>query len=201
MADNSWRNLELWERVKWARSRRHESATAAAAALGMKEGTYRCYERGPGSAKFIPLDYNHAKTFAREFKVRWEWLLDGLGEPWLTRPADETQESAEPTSGPGANLQRWREYRNLTRSELAKRAGTSAQTIADLESGAAELSQKWLYTLAPALGTEAGFLLSLDPNKVDPAFIDTAGEIPPDKRAQALAILKTFKPYQRLRPT
>jgi hypothetical protein len=30
MADNSWRNLELWERVKWARSRRFDSATAAA---------------------------------------------------------------------------------------------------------------------------------------------------------------------------
>ena len=56
MADNSWKDLELWERVKWARSRRFANAVAAARALGMEPGTYRCYERGPGSAKFIPLD-------------------------------------------------------------------------------------------------------------------------------------------------
>lgn len=197
MADNSWRNLELWERVKWARSRRYPSATAAAAALGMEAGTYRCYERGPDSAKSIPLEYKHAKAFAREFKVRWEWLLDGLGDPWLTRPT-EGDDDGELKPGPGANLKAWREFRNLTRADLAKRAGTTAQIIADLETGAAELSQKWLFTLAPPLGTEAGFLLSLDPNKINPAFIDTAGDIPKDKQAQALAILKTFKPYRRL---
>ncbi|HEX3408214.1 MAG TPA: helix-turn-helix transcriptional regulator [Caulobacteraceae bacterium] len=201
MADNSWRNLELWERVKWARSRRFESATAAASALGMKEGTYRCYERGPDTAKSIPLEYKHAKLFAREFKVRWEWLLDGIGEPWLTRPSDEEESRDELASGPGANLKNWREFRHMTRADLAKRAGTSTQVIADLESGAAELSDKWRNTLAPALGTKPGFLLSLDTNDVDPSFIDTFSAIPKEHRAQALAILKTFKPYRRLRDT
>ncbi len=196
MADNNWRNLELWERVKWARSRRFESAAAAAEALGMKEGTYRCYERGPDSAKFIPLEYNHAKVFAREFKVRWEWLLDGIGEPWLTKPSDEEE---APPEGPGANLRRWREYRGLSVAELAKKAGTGAQVISDLESGAVELSQKWLFTLAPPLGTVAGFLLSLDPSKVDPSLLDAVGAVPKEHRSQALAILKTFRPYQRLR--
>lgn len=201
MADNSWRNLELPERVKWARARRFESAAAAAAALGMKEGTYRCYERGPESAKFIPLDYKYAKVFAREFKVRWEWLLDGLGDPWLTKPADEETDADEPAPGPGANLKTWREFRNLTRAELAKRVGTSAQVIADLESGAAELSDKWRNTLAPALDTKPGFLLDLDPNDIDPSVLDTFSAIPKGQRAQALAILKTFKPYRRLRQT
>jgi transcriptional regulator with XRE-family HTH domain len=196
MADNNWRNLELWERVKWARSRRFESAAAAAEALGMKEGTYRCYERGPDSAKFIPLEYKHAKVFAREFKVRWEWLLDSNGEPWLTKPSDEEELAPE---GPGANLRRWREYRGLSVAELAKKGGTSAQVISDLESGAAELSQKWLFALAPPLGTEAGFLLSLDPSKVDPSLLDAVGAVPKEHRGQALAILKTFRPYQRLR--
>ena len=196
MANDSWRNLELWERVKWARSRRFESATAAAAALGMKEGTYRCYERGPESAKFITLEYNHAKLFAREFKVRWEWLLDGAGEPWLTKPSAEDEVAP---SGPGANLRAWREHRNLTVGELAKRAGTSAQVIADLESGAAELSDKWRRKLAPALGTRPGFLQDLDPNEVDPSIFDTFAAIPKEQRAQALEILKTFKSYRRLR--
>jgi transcriptional regulator with XRE-family HTH domain len=196
MADNTWRNLELWERVKWARSRRFESAAAAAEALGMKEGTYRCYERGPDSAKFIPLEYNHAKVFAREFKVRWEWLLDGIGEPWLTKPSNEEEVASD---GPGANLRKWREYRVLSVAELAKKAGTTAQVISDLESGAAELSDKWRTKLAPALGTRPGFLIDLDPNDVDPSVLDTFAAIPKEHRAQALAILKTFRPYQRLR--
>jgi transcriptional regulator with XRE-family HTH domain len=199
MADTSWRNLELWERVKWARSRRFESATAAAAALGMKEGTYRCYERGPESAKFIPLEYKHAKLFAREFKVRWEWLLDGVGEPWLTKPVAEEDEIAP--SGPGANLRTWREFRGLSVAELAKKAGSSAQVVADLESGSAELSDKWFDRLAPALDTKPGFLRDLDPNDVDPSILDAFRAIPKEQRAQALEILKTFRPYRRLRPS
>jgi transcriptional regulator with XRE-family HTH domain len=195
MADNSWRNLDLWERVKWARGRRFESAAAAADALGMKEGTYRCYERGPDSAKFIPLDYKHARPFAREFKVRWEWLLDGVGEPWLTKAA----EAEEPEAKPVNNLRAWREYRGYTVAELAKRSALGAQTITELESGSAELSAKLLNALAPALSTTPGFLLDLDPNETDPAFFEAVRSIPKERRGQALEILKTFRPYSRMR--
>jgi len=194
MTDDSWRHLELWDRVKWARLRRYESASAASEALGMKEGTYRCYERGPDSAKFIRLEYKHAKLFAREFKVRWEWLLDGLGEPWLTKDG-----SREEPMAPVNNLRAWREYRELTAAELAKKAGTSAQVITELETGAAELSDKWLATLAPALSTKPGRLKTLDPNETDPEILDTFSAIPKERRRQALEILKTFKPYNRLR--
>jgi len=193
MADNSWRNLELWDRVKWSRQRGYESAAAAAEALAMKEGTYRCYERGPDSAKFIRLDYAHARKFAQAFKVRWEWLLDGTGEPWLT-----PNQEAEPTRPPN-NLRAWREHRGLNPGELAKKVGTTAQVIADLESGAAELSTKWLSTLAPALGTGPGFLLEFDPDEMNPELLDTVRAIPKERRGQALQILKTFKPYNRLR--
>jgi transcriptional regulator with XRE-family HTH domain len=195
MADHSWRNLELWERVKWSRARRFESAAAAAEALGMKEGTYRCYERGPDSAKFIPLEYKHARQFAREFKVRWEWLLDGVGEPWLTKG----EEPDEPETKPDNNLRAWREYRGYTVAELAKRSGLGVQTVADLESGAAELSAKLLGQLAPALSTTKGFLLDIDPNDTDPTIFDAVRSIPKDRRGQALEILKTFRPYSRLR--
>ena len=194
MADNSWRNLEPWERVKWARKRRFESAAAAAVAVGMQEGTYRCYERGPDSAKFIRLDYTHARRFARDFKVRWEWLLDGAGEPWLT-PNQETEETKSPN-----NLRSWREYRTMTAAELAKKVGTNAQTITDLETGGAELSTKWLAKLAPALGITPGYLLDHDPNDMDPTpFVDLFRAIPKERRDQALQILKTFKPYARMR--
>jgi transcriptional regulator with XRE-family HTH domain len=194
MADTTWKNLELWERVKWARARRYESATAAAAALGMKEGTYRCYERGPESAKFIRLEYHHARKFAREFKVRWEWLLDGVGEPWLTKTADEPPPGQLPNQ-----LRAWREYRGLTAADLAKKVGTNAQTVTELETGVTELSPKWLGMLAPALSTRAGFLLDLDPGENDPAIFDVFAAIPKERRGQALEILKTFRSYSRMR--
>jgi transcriptional regulator with XRE-family HTH domain len=195
MADDSWQGLELWERVKWARGRRFPSATAAALALGMEPGTYRCYERGPRSAKFIPLEYNHAKLFARAFNVRWEWLLDGLGVPWLSKDGEEDK----PETKPGNNLRAWREYRGLSVAELAKTSGLGLQTITELESGASDISDKLLRALAPALSTTAGRLLDFDPEEVDPTIFDAVIAIPKERRSQALAILKTFRPYQRLR--
>jgi transcriptional regulator with XRE-family HTH domain len=199
MADNSWKNLELWDRVKWARSRRFASAIAAAKALGMEPGTYRCYERGPDSAKFIPLDYRHAQAFAREFKVRWEWLLDGLGRPWLTEGDAEPDTEDQSEGKPPNNLQAWRVYRGFTVAELAKKSGLGGQTVNALESGAMELSQKLLNKLADALSTTAGRLLDNNPEDTDPTIFDAVTAIPKERRAQALEILKTFRPYQRLR--
>lgn len=192
MADSSWKNLELWDRVKWARSRRYGSAGAAAEALGMLAGTYRCYERGPGSAKYIRLDYDHAKLFAREFKVRWEWLLDGLGEPWLTKAGESEAEAPN-------HLRAWREYRGFTVPDLARKSGLGAQTITELEAGSMELSVKLLSTLAGALSTRPGYLLDFDPNDADPSIFESIRAIPKERRGQALEILKTFRPYSRIR--
>jgi transcriptional regulator with XRE-family HTH domain len=197
MVDRSWRNLESWERVKWARTQRFESASAAAAALGMKEGTYRCYERGPDSAKFMRLEYHHARRFAGEFKVRWEWLLEGAGEPWLTPPEEDDGEFEE--EKPPNNLRAWREKRGLTVAELARKSGLGAQTIADLETGASDLSGKLIRTLASALDTTQGHLLDHDPDDVEPKYLDAMRAVPKDKRDQAIEILKTFRPYSKLR--
>jgi transcriptional regulator with XRE-family HTH domain len=201
MADNSWKNLELWERVKWARARRFPSAVAAAKALGMQDGTYRCYERGPGSAKFIPLEYKHAREFARAFTVRWEWLLDGLGVPWLTESdADEETRDEEFAEERAPNhLRAWREHRGFQVAELAKRSGVSAQTIREAESGGMDLSVKLLHKLADALSTTAGHIVDYTPADVDPTIFDTLSSIPKERRGQALEILKTFRPYNRLR--
>jgi transcriptional regulator with XRE-family HTH domain len=196
MADNSWHDLELWDRVKWARSRRFRSATEAAAALGMKDGTYRCYERGPGSAKFITLDYKHAQVFARLFKVRWEWLLDGVGRPLLT---EEEEPASEDDSKPANYIRAWREYRGLTVADLAKKAELGVQTINALESGEMDTSGKLLGKIGDALGTTAGRLLDADPDRVDPEALETFEAIPMERRGQALEILKTFRRYNRLR--
>jgi transcriptional regulator with XRE-family HTH domain len=202
MADVSWKNLELWDRVKWARSRHFNSAGAFAASIGMQAGTYRCYERGPDSAKYIPLEYNHARKFAREFRVRWEWLLDGIGEPWLTKADAEKGKAAEDDldeeRAPN-NVRAWREYRGFTVAELAKKSGLGAQTISGLEAGDMDLSIKVLEPLAKALSTTAGFIVDFDPKEADPEIFDAVRQVPKERRSQALEILKTFRPYQRLR--
>lgn len=188
MTDQSWRGLESWDRIKWARSQRFESAAQAAAAVGMKEGTYRAYERGPESAKHIRLDYDHAVLFARKFGVRWEWLLNNEDEPWLTPRDEEALAEAAPN-----HLKAWREFRGMTRAALAARAGTTAQTIAQLESGEIDLSAKRLRVLADALKTTAGFLVDYDPNDIDPAFIEEAMSVPKERRDQVIQILRTFR--------
>ena len=83
MRPDGWQNCEgTWDRLKWARSLRFLTAKDAACAFGVNEGTYRTYERGPGSSKHTPLDPQHAAHFARRLGVRWEWLLMGEGAPW-----------------------------------------------------------------------------------------------------------------------
>jgi transcriptional regulator with XRE-family HTH domain len=191
MADNSWKGLELWERVKWARSRRFDSATAAAIALGMEPGTYRCYERGPDTAKFISLDYKHAIPFARAFKVRWEWLLDGLGVPWLTPPDDDEPERSE--DQPPNHLRAWREYRNLTVEALARKSNLGVETIKAVESGQAKFSEKLMDAVAKPLDASRGWLRDYDPNDFDPTFLETWRSVPKERRTQALEILKTFR--------
>lgn len=190
--DNSWRDLEEpWERTKWARSQRFESAAAAAAAMDMQDGTYRGYERGPEASKYIKLDYRKAVQFGRTFKVRWEWLLDGAGEPWLTRPADRApEEAAERVPN---TIRAWREFRGLTVAQLARKSGLSAQSIADLESGARETSDKLLHQLADVLAVGPGLLLNTTPADRTAEFLDTIAHIPEERRSQALAILNTFR--------
>jgi len=81
------RSMEPWDRLEWARLRwqaLHEmppTKRRAADALGMQENTYSAYERAPGTSKHTPLSYEAARQFADLFGVRWEWLLDGSGEP------------------------------------------------------------------------------------------------------------------------
>lgn len=83
-----WQECEgTWDRLRWARMRWQESngispnAEAAAESLGVKAGTYRAYERRPGSSKHIPLDHQTAPPLAKKFGVSWLWLLTGDGTP------------------------------------------------------------------------------------------------------------------------
>lgn len=94
MTEPPWDHLtEAWERLAWARERKFASRAEAARALGMKEGTYRAYERPSDASKATALDYEAAQKFARRFGVSWPWLLNGVGKPFdslrLVEPEDE----------------------------------------------------------------------------------------------------------------
>lgn len=86
MEDRSWRELEAWQRLRWARSRRFETAQAAAESMGMRPNTYTGYERRPDSSKSTRLNDQAAIRFGRKFGVRWEWLLTGEGAPLPDEP-------------------------------------------------------------------------------------------------------------------
>ena len=74
----------MWARMYWQVRASAISGTAkdAADSLGMKEGTYRAYEREAGTSKHIPLDHQAAIRFGRKFGVSWQWLLLGEGTPF-----------------------------------------------------------------------------------------------------------------------
>lgn len=86
--DDRWKSaVEPHERLRWARVQWQEAkgikpdAGAAADSLGIKQHTYRAYERRPDSSKHTRLDDQRAIQFARKFGVNWQWLLTGEGSP------------------------------------------------------------------------------------------------------------------------
>lgn len=69
----------LAERLKWAREHhgRYKTATDAARAFGWIVSSYLGHENGdrPGGR------LDTIKRYAKAYGVRWEWLLDGSGQP------------------------------------------------------------------------------------------------------------------------
>lgn len=78
-----WRELrEPWERLRWARAKAgFERAKDAADSMGIKDVTYRSYERRPDQAGARNMDHQLAARFAKKYKVSWRWLLAGEGSP------------------------------------------------------------------------------------------------------------------------
>jgi transcriptional regulator with XRE-family HTH domain len=95
---------------------------------------------------------------------------------------------------PSANhLRAWREYRRLTQAQLAELVDTTDNVISMLESGGRQLSPKWLSKLAPALNTRPGFLLEFAPEDADLSILEAIVDMAPDRKGEALQILKVFK--------
>lgn len=91
------------------------------------------------------------------------------------------------------HLRAWREFRGLTQAQLAELVDTTDNVISMLESGERQLSSKWLMRLAPVLKTRAGFLLEFAPEDADLSILEAIVDVPENRKAEALQILKVFK--------
>lgn len=91
------------------------------------------------------------------------------------------------------HLRAWRIHRRLTQAQLGEMVSTTANVISQLESGVRGLSDKWLFKLAPALGTTPGFLLDHDPKDLDTEWASTIESVDPSDRPQVIAVLKALR--------
>lgn len=92
-SDLRWQHCEEpWQRLLWARETAgYRSAAAFARAVGEKEHTYKAYERERDSgSKATTLTFPKARAWAPKLDVRWEWLLNGEGLPWVDDAGDPT---------------------------------------------------------------------------------------------------------------
>lgn len=91
------------------------------------------------------------------------------------------------------HVRAWRLFRHMTQEELADAVGSSTATIGHIETGERRLSDKWAHPIAKVLNTSPGYLLDHDPNNLPTAILDVWAAIPDENRAQALAVLETFR--------
>jgi transcriptional regulator with XRE-family HTH domain len=93
----------------------------------------------------------------------------------------------------GNLLRAWREHRRMTQEALGAKIGTTGAVISLLEAGERKLSPKWLYKIAPVLGTTAGHLLDTHPEDVPEEIFEIWGAIPEVRRTLARDVLITFR--------
>ncbi len=89
-------------------------------------------------------------------------------------------------------LREWRKFRKMKQGELAEAINTSISVISDLEREVLQLSPKWLRKLAPALETQPGHILDVNPLEMETDIIDLWGRIEQKDRQQAIKTLESF---------
>ena len=90
------------------------------------------------------------------------------------------------------HLKAWREFRGLTQADLGEAVGTNANMIHYLETGERGLSAKWLRKLSKPLKISPGWLLDVDPMKVDGDILEIFGQSDPQTRAEIANIAKAL---------
>lgn len=112
--------------------------------------------------------------------------------------ASHTANMQQDKNGGENYLQAWREFRRLSREDLAAAIDppTTGAVIWHLEEGERGLSAKWLRRLAPALRTTPGHLLDHDPRNLERDILDLWGNASDAQRAQITQLAETVVQYQ-----
>ena len=90
------------------------------------------------------------------------------------------------------HVRAWRKLRGLTQEQLAEAIEMSAASISQLERSKQGVTGSTLVAIAEALRCEPGDLLSVDPKGTDYLIWQRIRSLPPDKRTQALRLLRLF---------
>ena len=85
----------------------------------------------------------------------------------------------------------WRKYRGFKQEDLAELVGVTAPSISQLETGKQGFTDTTLKALADALACQPGDLLMRNPLDTE-AVWSIWDNIPPERREQAVKVLKTF---------
>lgn len=94
----------------------------------------------------------------------------------------------------------WRKHRGKTQEELAEIMGVSTSSISQLETGKQGFTDTTLIALAEALNCEPGDLLMRNPLDTEAPW-SIWDKIKPERRPQALDVLKTFQEQYALTGT
>lgn len=90
------------------------------------------------------------------------------------------------------NLRAWREFRGLSRAQLAELVDTNTNMILYLETGQRGLSEKWVRKLGPVLDITPGWLFDHSPENLGADIIDIWGPATARQRRQIVEVAKAI---------
>jgi transcriptional regulator with XRE-family HTH domain len=94
-------------------------------------------------------------------------------------------------------VREWREFRKLKQEKLAEKAGYSAATISQLETGKQGYEEKTLVRLAAALDCEPSDLIA-GPPELAP-LVNQVRNLPPDRREDVIdALMRLLVDLKRI---
>lgn len=105
--------------------------------------------------------------------------------------AKETVQTRFKLPRPKFYFREWRNHRGLNQEELADLVGLTGPSISQLENGKQGFTDTTLIALADALNCRPGDLLMRNPLDTE-AVWSIWDNIPPERRDQAVKVLKTF---------
>lgn len=106
----------------------------------------------------------------------------------LDLPVEAIFGSREPVNEQN-NVRAWREYRQMSREELAKAVTTTPGILAELEEGRIPLSGKWLRRLSVPLRTTGGFIFDHRPEDLPSGVLEMFDRAEADNTPRPIVVM------------